>query len=252
MKWVFAILVLANLGFWLWASGIREPQGEPVVSARPALAPEKMKLLAEPGVKLAPRPKPRPQQPRPAEPEPTAATEGRRESAGACYRVGPFADVESADKAGAVLTELNVSFVRELEEQRRVASQRVYLPSLPTKEAAEAKRRELTRLGFRDHALIEEEGMQNAISLGVFSVEANARRHMKALAAKGIEARIEPLYQIRTGHWLALRPVAPASGGDPLAVLRERKWEAPNVKLTEAPCPRTGEIAAKPEPAASP
>lgn len=252
MKWAFAILVLVNLGFWLWATGIREPHEQPLVSARPALAPEKMKLLTEPGVKLAPRPKPRPQPPRPADSEPPVASEGRREIAGACYRVGPFADAESADKAGVVLTELHISFARELEEQRRVASLRVYLPSFPTKDAAEAKRKELTRLGFRDHALIEEEGMQHAISLGVFSVEANARRHMKALAAKGIQAKIEPLYQIRTGHWLALRFDAPAPGGDSLAALRERKWEAPNVKLTEAPCPRMGEIAAKPEPPASP
>jgi hypothetical protein len=252
MKWVFAILVLANLGFWLWATGIREPQDQPVVSGRPALAPEKMKLLTEPGVKLVPRPKPRPQPARPADSEPAAATEGRGETAGACYRVGPFADAASADKAGAELTELNISFVRELEEQRRVVSQRVYLPSFPTKEAAEAKRKELTRLGFRDHALIEEEGMQHAISLGVYSVEANALRHIKLLAAKGIQARIEPLYQIRAGYWLALRLDAPAAGGDALAALRARKWEAPNVKLTEAPCPRMGEIAAKPEPAASP
>ena len=252
MKWVFAILVLANLGFWLWATGIREPLDQPIVSARPALAPEKMKLLTEPGVTLTPRPKAGPQPLRPAEPGPAAAAEVRRDAAGACYRIGPFVDAESADKAGAELTRLSIGFVREVEEQRRVASQRVYLPPFPTKAAAEAKRKELTRLGFRDHALIEEEGMQHAISLGVFAVEANARRHMKTLAAKGIEARIEPLYQIRTGHWLALRLDAPASDRDPLAALREHKWEAPNVKLTEAACPRTGEIAAKPEPAAAP
>jgi hypothetical protein len=248
MKWVFAVLVLVNVGFWLWASGIREPLDEPVVSARPALAPEKMKLLTEPGVRLQPRPKPAP---RPAEPEAAPVSEERPVPVGACYRVGPFADVEAADQAGAVLTELKVAFVRELEEQRRVASQRVYLPSFPTKEAAEAKRRELTAKGFRDHALIEEEGMQHAISLGVFAVEANARRHMKALAAKGIQAKIEPLYQIRTAYFLALRPGAPTAGEDPLAALRERKWETPDVRLSEAPCPKTGEIAAKPEPPAA-
>lgn len=250
MKWVFAILVLANLGFWLWATGIREPEGQPIVSTRPALAPEKMRLLSEPGVTLTPRPKPQP--PRPAGSEPAAATAVRRDAAGACYRVGPFADAESADKAGVALTRLNVSFVREIEEQRRVASQRVYLPPFPTKEAAEAKRKELTRLGFRDHALIEEEGMQHAVSLGVFSVEANARRHMKALAAKGIEARIEPLYQIRTAYWLALHLNAPASDHDPLAALREHRWEAANVRLIEAACPKTGEISARPEPTVAP
>ncbi len=252
MKWVFAILVLANLGFWLWATGIREPEEQPIVSARPALAAEKMRLLSEPGVTLAPRPKPQPPPARPAGQEAAQAQEARRDAAGACYRVGPFTDAESADKAGAALTRLNISFVREIEEQRRVASQRVYLPPFPTKEAAEAKRKELTRLGFRDHALIEEEGMQHAVSLGVFSVEANARRHMKALAAKGIEARIEPLYQIRTGYWLALRLDAPASDHDPLAALREHRWEAPNVRLIEAACPRTGEISAKPEPTVAP
>jgi hypothetical protein len=92
--------------------------------------------------------------------------------------------------------------------------------------------------------------MQHAISLGVFSVEANARRHMKTLAAKGIEASIEPLYQLRTGHWLALR-VDPATrpGEDVVAALRQRRWDAAEVRLTDTPCPRTGEIAPKPEPA---
>ena len=252
MKWVFAILVLANLGFWLWATGIREPDEQPIVRARPALAPEKMRLLSEPGVTLAPRPKSQPPA-RPAGAGPVAATEERRDSASACYRIGPFADAESADRAGGELARLKVSFVREVDERRRVASQRVYLPPFPSKEAAEAKRKELTRLGFRDHALIEEEGLQHAISLGVFVVEANAHRHLKALAAKGIEARIEPLYQIRTEYWLALRiDASAASDRDRLAALREHKWEAANVRLTEAACPRTGEISARPEPTVAP
>jgi hypothetical protein len=252
MKWVFAVLVLVNLGFWLWASGIRQPEDQAVVSARPALAPEKMRLLSEPGVRLAPRPKPQPPPARPAAPEAAGAQQARRDAAGACYRIGPFADAESADQAGVELTKLQIGFVREVEEQRRVVSQRVYLPPFPTKEAAEAKRKELTRLGFRDHALIEEEGMQHAISLGVFSVQANAHRHMKALAAKGIEARIEPFYQIRTGYWLLLHLDQPTPDRDPLAALREHSWQAPNVKLVQAACPRTGEIAAKPEPPAGP
>ncbi|UCH54041.1 MAG: SPOR domain-containing protein [Pseudomonadota bacterium] len=246
MKWVFAFLLLLNLGFWLWVTGIYQRDEQPAPSARPVVAAETMKLLSEPGVKLAPRPKPRIEPPPPAAGR--APSEDRAEASGACYRIGPFPDVESADAAGKVLIELAIAYARETEEQRRIASHRVYLPPFPTKEAAEAKRKELTRAGFRDHALIEDEDLKHAISLGVYSVEANARRHLKVLAAKGVKASIEPLYQIRTVHWLTLRFDADAvRGGNPVAAIKDRVWQPEAVRLHDVVCPRSGEIAAKPE-----
>ena len=229
MKWVFAFLLLLNLGFWLWVTGIYQRDEQPAPSARPVVAAETMKLLSEPGAGRAP-------------------SEDRAEASGACYRIGPFPDVESADAAGKVLIELAIAYARETEEQRRIASHRVYLPPFPTKEAAEAKRKELTRAGFRDHALIEDEDLKHAISLGVYSVEANARRHLKVLAAKGVKASIEPLYQIRTVHWLTLRFDADAvRGGNPVAAIKDRVWQPEAVRLHDVVCPRSGEIAAKPE-----
>jgi hypothetical protein len=251
MKWVFAVLVLVNLGFWLWASGVRVRSDELAPTARPTVAADSMKLLNEPGVKLQPRPKPR-AEPAPA-PVESPALDSQGAATAACFRLGPFLDVATADAAGQVLAELHIGFAREAEEQRRVASHRVFLPPFPSKEAAEAKRKELTRAGFRDHAMIEEGSMQHAISLGVFAVEANARRHIKALGAKGIKASIEPLYQIRTVYALTLRfDLTPGQAQDPAAPLKQRRWEPAEARLSEAACPRSGEIAAKPEPLAAP
>jgi len=41
--------------------------------------------------------------------------------------------------------------------------------------------------------VFQEEGWHNAISLGLFSVEANATARVRELAAKGVEASMQPL-----------------------------------------------------------
>ena len=104
--------------------------------------------------------------------------------AGGCYRIGPFTESAQADKASAVLKEIPLAYERRTEEQTVVTGYRVYLPPLPTREAAEKKRRELSRFGFKDSSVMQEAGMENALSLGLFTVEVNAQKHMQALAAK--------------------------------------------------------------------
>lgn len=221
MRWVFAALVLANLGLWMWASWYKEPARPALSAPRPDVNADKLKLLTEPGVRLKPRAsRPEVETLAPATPN-------------ACYRIGPFTRSEHAAQAGERLAALGVSFESRAEVDVVITSWRVYLPPLPSRAAAEAKRRELSGLGFRDHAVIEEPGLENAVSLGVFTVEANAHNHMKRLAAKGIHAKLQPLNRSRTVQWLWL------SGGLPdekRRALREEPWDE-GAHLHEAPCP---------------
>ncbi len=213
-KWLAALLVLANVGLWLWATGIR-PAGTPAVEgARPPLNADQMVLPDEPGATPVPR---------------AAAT-----APAACYRLGPFPDEAAAEAAGARLTATVPAHDRRAEEQTVVTGYRVYLPPLPTRAAAEKKRRELARLGFKDSSVLQEEGGQNAISLGLFTVEANARKRLQALAARKVEAQMQTLTQTRRVHWLAFGP--PLSP-DVLARLGQTDWGGAEMKLEQVTCP---------------
>lgn len=223
MRWIFAALVLANLGLWMWASWYKEPAHPAVSAPRPDVNADKLRLLAEPGVRLKPRSsRPEVETLAPATPN-------------ACYRIGPFAQSQLAERAGRRLAALGLAYESRSETRSTVTSWRVYLPPFPTREAAEAKRKELTHLGFRDHAVLEEPGLENAISLGVFTVEANAHHQMKRLAAQGMHAKLQPLTRTRTLHWLWLPPATgiPAEGW---SLLQQESW-GEDARLQEAPCP---------------
>ncbi len=220
MRWVFAVLVLANLGLWMWASWYKEP-ARPMQSApRADVNAAKLKRLDEPGVRLVPRSERR-------EVETLAPATPK-----SCYRIGPFAQPEHAAQAGQRLAALGVTFESRAETHETVTSWRVYLPPFPSRAAAEAKRSELTGLGFRDHAVLEEPGLENAVSLGLFKVETNAHHHLERLAAKGIHAKLQTLTRTRVVHWLWLPGGIPA---ERRKALYQESW-GKDARLQEAPC----------------
>lgn len=196
-RWIFALLVLANVGLLMWGMQYLEPERPARTEAAAEVNPERMKLLSEvPANKLVARPKPPP----PPPPEPTA--EGQ-----ACYRLGPIAETAQMKKVEAALAEQSLVFTKREEVTRSVTGYRVFLPSFGSRDEAERRRRELTKLGFRDHALMQDEGFQNGVSLGMFTVEVNAQNHLKRLAEKGVKAEMLPVEQQRTVHWLEVAPI---------------------------------------------
>jgi hypothetical protein len=212
-KWIAGLLVLVNLGVWMWILWYADSNGGiETPLPRAEVQPQKLRLVSEPGVKLVPR----------ATATPAAAT-------AACVRLGPFTAAAAADRAATLLTERGIHFERHREERRATTGYRVYLPPFASREAAEAKRAELTRLGFHDHAVIDEPGMENALSLGLYAIEANAERHQRLLEARGVPARLQTLHQTRTVYWLELRAEEPALGE-----LRQVKWGDEVTFLTEA------------------
>ena len=223
LKWIFAALVLVNLGLWMWASWYKESPVEESRTAREPVAPEKMRLIIEPGAKLAPR----------QAPLPTNAnlTTG---AAPACFHIGPFSDADIVVRVERRLNELELTYSRRQEETQTVTGYLVYLPPLSSFEAAESKRQELNRLGFKDHALMQGEDMQNAISLGVFTVEANAENRLRELAAGKVQARMQPFEQSRKRFWLDVAVNYPSDTSDKL---RQIDWGEKDVQVQELVCP---------------
>jgi SPOR domain len=230
MKWLFGLLVLANVGLYMWGRWYHQPLvNVERLKPRPSVAADKMKLLSEPGAHLIPRAQ---AANAPNRPDTLAAGDD-------CFKLGPFSTLEKVRAAAGKLDIWGIGYVRLSEFETLGPSYRVYLPPLPSKEAAERKRRELTKLGFSDHALIQqEEGMENAISLGIFSVEQNAITRVQQLARRNITALIQPIPNMHPLYWLALSPPAidDKLGAIPVARFREEDWGTPNVSLRPAIC----------------
>lgn len=106
----------------------------------------------------------------------------------------------------------------------------VFLAPVPDSQANEARAATLRRLGISDFYVVRESGPnQNAISLGVYKTEAQAKIALAGLTSKGLKtARIAP----RNGSaQVSLRVV-----GDEAVLLGLTEWvqaELPEVKLRE-------------------
>ncbi len=235
LKWIVGLLLLINLAVLMWILWYAEPEVPPIVE-RTEVAREKLRPIGERGVPLQVRaPKPVPE---PVVPAPDAV----------CFRLGPFAGAEAAGEAGQRLTELKLAYESREEKQMTVTGYRVYLPSYKTLAQAEAVRRELRRKGFRDHVVMTDAGFKNAVSLGLFTVEENARRHLRNLAAKGFKAQLQFQHQVKSLYWLEAR-----SQPDQVEALRGLVWKDTAVKLAPdaacTPVPAAVPPAEKPVPA---
>jgi len=222
LKWVFAALVIVNVGVALWVYSYGDKPVAPEEEPRLAVHPELMKLATEPGAALKLRAKATPRKLQPPS-EPSAMQP-------ACYRAGPFSELEQVLDAARKLETRGIASMRREETRPTVTGYRVYLPPFPTRQAAEAKRKELTKLGFRDHALILDNG-RYGVALGFYSVRANAAKQLRRLEAKGVGAKVEPVQQSRTAYWLEL------SGSNLFETLKDFSWGAGGVSLSEYNCP---------------
>ncbi len=198
-RWIFALLVLLNLGLLIWGVFYIEVERAETPELPPEIAPEKMRLLKKEAV----RSKTRAARIVDADLKPVVSTVSTPSGAAGsldCYAIGPLTEVSQVQRIEQGLG--GRSFHRREEAAHVVTGYRVYLPSFATREEAERKRRELTKLGFKDHALLQEEGFQNALSLGLFSVEENAQARIQSLAEKGILAQMQKLDQTRVLYWI--------------------------------------------------
>ena len=229
MKWVFSVLLLANIGLFMWATWYKDMSSEPVKKPRPPVNAENMLPLSTPGLKLKLRPAGGDR----LELLPTA----EREALGSekfCYVVGPFEARDAALKAGSVLEEMKLGFNTRSAEDKSESSYWVFLPPLATRKDAQAKVKELATLGFKEHFITQEAGRDNVISLGVFAQRENADSLLQELKGKDIEAKLETRYRLRLLHWLNLR--AADLTEEQLEYLGQYDWGPAEIRVRQAAC----------------
>jgi hypothetical protein len=213
VKWLVGLLLLLNIGVFMWGSWYKPVPPGAAVKARPPVNADSIRPLRQ------------------LRPATLSGADGATPSGRLCISLGPFASGEQLSAAMATTRRLGASEPLREELEDAVASYRVYLPSLPSRKLAERKRTQLTDLGFKEHYIIDEPGRENAVSLGVFSVEKNATALVRALAQKGVSAKQEALTSPQTTYWLKAQIDAQR-----LAPLQAQEWADSRARLSWQAC----------------
>ena len=182
MRLLFLLLLAANLALFAWwayyapsdVTADPEPQ-------RRQLSPEKIRLLEGKELKALAATKPKPAPAAGAAPAAAAA-------AGACIEWGGFA-VAEAPKAEQALAPLALGARLSQRRSEETAGWWVFIPPQANRPAALKKTAELKALGIEEFFILQDEGkMRWAVSLGVFSSEDAAKKHLEVLRAKGVRS----------------------------------------------------------------
>jgi len=227
MRWTFALLLLLNVGLWMWGVWYKNLAGEYEKTPRPPINAEKMRLLSEPGVI------PHPRAPAGAASEPLTLIESALSHQSACYTIGPFLTRDTALKAGDKLRALKVTSAHRSETKTTPSGYRVFLPTVMTRNAAEQKLKELNNLGIKDYSLVGTPDKGYAISLGIFSQPANAQKYQQELVKKDIKAQTEVLYPAPR-HWIDVQAVQMPP--KLLNNVKHLSWDSPDVRVSEIVC----------------
>ena len=218
MKWVFGVLLLCNVGLFLWTYGQRPDSTEFI---RPPVHGETMMLLSEmAAIKSA---------------VVTDSSDAQPTQESLCLRIGPFFDEQLASKTGERLTTLSVPFDTRSVKERKIRAHRVYLGPFATQTEIDTQRKFLTDNGVKDHYVKRQEGEQEIISLGLFTQSNGAEAMVQELKVKDIEAQIRSEDRVlRPTFWLELRDSKANESAQ--SELAAQKWGDDRAKLSEFPC----------------
>jgi len=166
---VFVALLLANVGYYVWAAGLLGGGDE-------GREPERLKQQMEPArlkVTLGDE-----QAPQPSAPAAVAAP------ADFCRRVGPMTATEAETLKQSIAAQGGSATTTSVDEQ----SYWVVIPAVHGKIADKEVAR-LKEAGIKDFFIVNDEGENhNAISLGLFHKEDAAKELVQQLKKKGIKS----------------------------------------------------------------
>jgi len=121
-----------------------------------------------------------------------------------CYEVGPLKSDDEQIKLQN-LVEIKGMFVSvKYTRSNENLGYWVFIPPLRSKPLARLKVEELKLNGFNDVVLLTRNEPLNAVSLGVFSDQKNAYKHMLRAQSLGFDAKMDIRYQSLGEMWLSV------------------------------------------------
>ena len=118
-----------------------------------------------------------------------------------CVATAEFSDMSAVEEAQQWLQARGAESARVVRGSREtVRDYRVYLPPFESRSSARARMGELQEQGVRDVAVVLGGDLKNAVSLGVYASETNAKRRMAQLEALGYAPALEPNTRAVAAH----------------------------------------------------
>ena len=181
MKWLFWLMLLANLIFFSFIQWGETLTGENKnLKHQSSLNVEKIKLLAGPTAT-----------PTTSLPSAVLATsQDQRAFTVVCLEWGEFSGTDSV-RAAAALTTLKLTDKLTQRQTEYAIGYWVYLPPAQTRAEMDKNIAELKTHNVKDYFTVQDAGQwKNAISLGVFKTDKAARKAFDSLRAKGVKTAV--------------------------------------------------------------
>ena len=175
MKWVFLVLVVANVGLYLWVNSHQTYNAVSVVGGETDINVEVMELVHE--------------------------RQARRinEEVFECMRIGPFSTADTFSRASRLLINEGFGFTRSVFSARELRNFRVYLGPFTTQAAKETAERRLKQQGLDYHVYEDKEGELLSVA-GLFSEGEAAGAYVAKLKGVGHDAKARSEVRV-LGPW---------------------------------------------------
>ena len=209
MKWVFLVLVVANVGLYLWVNGHQTYNAGPIVGGEADINVEGMELVHE--------------------------RQARRISGEVfeCMQIGPFSTADTYSRASRLLINEGFGFTRNVVSARELRNFRVYLGPFTTQVAKETAERRLRQQGLDYYSYEDKEGELLSVA-GLFSEGEAAGAYVAELKGIGLDAKARS--EGRTlGPWRWLE-VADAVTEERRNTLRGIEWGDAKAQVAGVPC----------------
>ena len=209
MKWVFLLLVVANIGLYLWVDGHQTNNVVAVVEGKTDINIEGMELVHERQAKHI------------------------NQKVFECMRVGPFSTADTFSRASRLLINEGFGFTRNVVSARELRNFRVYLGPFTTQAAKETAEQRLKQQGLDYYTYEDKEGELLSIG-GLYSEGEVAGAYVAELKRGGLDAKARS--EVRTlGPWRWLE-VADAVTEERRDTLRGIEWADANARVAGVPC----------------
>ena len=209
MKWVFLVLVVANVGLYLWVNSHQTYNAVSVDGGETDINVEVMELVHE--------------------------RQARRinEEVFECMRIGPFSTADTFSRASRLLINEGFGFTRSVFSARELRNFRVYLGPFTTQAAKETAERRLKQQGLDYHVYEDKEGELLSVA-GLFSEGEAAGAYVAKLKGVGLDAKARSEVRV-LGPWRWLE-VADAVTEERRNTLRGIELGDAKAQVASVPC----------------
>lgn len=204
MRWLVAIIMLANLIVYYWFNSQSVPVSAESKLSQPRSNIPTLLLLSEIEPKhirvnaVSP-------------PELTGPGMGNVDTSAnlqslpidECWALGPVIDESIPQRLASEMSNFGFTVTAREAQASSQPGFWVYLPPYSTVDALEAQRQALAALGV-ENFLFRNGKLENGISLGYFNSEKNARAKQKELELKGFNGRIDTSENIASSVWMLM------------------------------------------------